>query len=157
MLRPSVAAICFLLGLALLMGTPAKGNAAGFSNRDFDGGYSCTVRGLISNPLTDLTPSGCVLQIQPLGNGRFGEGELTTHVGRRVCRYVLVANGSSYSINPNGTGSIIFMFNLVDEAQPAECPGVLAHLDLVLFGGGDGLNMVATDLPNVYTGTCTKQ
>jgi hypothetical protein len=56
MLRPSVAAICFVLGLALLMGTP-KGNAAGFSNRDFDGGYSCTVRGLISNPLTDLTPS----------------------------------------------------------------------------------------------------
>jgi hypothetical protein len=154
--RLSVAAISIVLGLVLLMETPAKGNA-GFSNADFDGGYSCTVRGLISDPLAGLTPSGCVLQMQSLGNGLFQSGSLTTHVGRRVCRYVLVANGSSYSINSDGTGSIIFMFNLVDEAQPAECPGVLAHLDLALFGGGNGLNVVATDFPNVYTGTCTKQ
>ena len=157
MLRPSVAAICFVLGLALLMGTPAKGNAGGFSNRDFAGGYSCAVGGFITNPSTDLIPSGCALQIRPTGNGRFREGSLTTHVGRRVCRYVLVPNGSNYSINRDGTGSMVVVFDLVDEAQPAACQGVLAHLDLVLFDGGDGLNLVATDRPNVYTGTCTRQ
>jgi hypothetical protein len=129
---------------------------AGASSSLASGGYSCTVSGTIVNEFGGTTPSGCVLQLQSNGDSGFSAGNLSTHVGTRLCRYVLNTSSSSNTIGDRGIGSLTLVFDL-EPGQPSNCPGLLAHLDIVVFDDGKSMNLVNTDDGNVYTGTCWSQ
>lgn len=92
---------------ASLLATVQPLYAAGFSNASVTGSIACVGSGtamVAANGKTTPVPISSLLHLIADGNGNFTGGTITSNTVGMVCTYA-VGNGSTYSVNSDGSGT----------------------------------------------------
>jgi hypothetical protein len=133
-----------VLALAVTTCMWGVANAREFSNKSLHGGYGCLTT-------VGFNGSGSVIQLVFDGKGHITSGVSVGNAFGEVCMATLDPSGSSYTVNPDGTGTLTVQSKTVtaaDTDETAICTlvtGASTHYAIVVESGGSRFDLSGLD------------
>jgi hypothetical protein len=121
-------------------------NAQRFGDRTLHGGYGCLT--------TFLDEEGQLSQLVFDGKGNITSGTKLVNILGEVCVVPVTPTGSSYTVNPDGTGTLTVHLGIAVEAADgdptisafcSELSGASEHFAIVVESGGKRVDLSGLD------------